>query len=638
MRNGFFVKWLSVSVAVTCAVTAHCQFQVIDLSSAYNESYLVCADRGYQGGTVVATSSSPYNRASLWHGSAASRVDLNPSGYTSCGVHDIGSGTQVGFGYTSENGPVHAMLWAGSAASAVDLNPSNAPGSSAYCVDGSTQGGFYYLPSGEFHAVIWHGSAGSAIDLNPAGITQSLVNTAADGFQFGYGSGPVTSNYLHALMWRGTAKSATDLHPNGYLMSEVQGASHGVQVGYALSGNQYRAMLWRGSKSSYVDLNPIGITSSFATDCSANLQVGYGYGPATGNITHAFFWRGTAASAFDLHSLLPPQYVTSSAIGCDDQGNIVGRATDSTGSSHAVIWKPILTYYGITQKWFQPVRFPAGIYWQESQNYAVLQGGYLACPSNALENEAVYNLVADLSFWSDPGVGDLRIGPWLGGYHDYNQPWKWVNGSTFGYTNWYPGQPDYYLGAYQKLGYYDGAQWEDLPGTPLTSYGPPKGFVIEYDRAPVTGVVNLEDLVGDSDGHKMTVETIQNGSVVGTQQVTIQSGGYYRFTPPISGQVTFRLKPKHWLGRLSAPMTVGTTPVYDVDSTFLNGDLDGDNSVTVFDYLVLSDYFDAAEGDLNWGSVGSNGFAPKDADLDDDGSVTVFDYLIISKNFDLFGE
>ncbi len=72
--------------------------------------------------------------------------------------------------------------------------------------------------------------------------------------------------------------------------------------------------------------------------------------------------------------------------------------------------------------------------------------------------------------------------------------------------------------------------------------------------------------------------------------------------------------------------------------TFWYGDADDDNSITVFDYGVLSDYFDKSEADTDWFTVGDNGSAPVDADFDDDGAITVFDYGILSDNFDKSGE
>lgn len=55
-----------------------------------------------------------------------------------------------------------------------------------------------------------------------------------------------------------------------------------------------------------------------------------------------------------------------------------------------------------------------------------------------------------------------------------------------------------------------------------------------------------------------------------------------------------------------------------------SGDLDGDDEITLMDYLELSQAFDTAPGDPGWSEL---------ADLDRDGAVTVFDYLILSENF-----
>ena len=68
-----------------------------------------------------------------------------------------------------------------------------------------------------------------------------------------------------------------------------------------------------------------------------------------------------------------------------------------------------------------------------------------------------------------------------------------------------------------------------------------------------------------------------------------------------------------------------------------NGDIDNDNSITIFDYSVLSDYFDLNSSVSNWFTTGSNGAAPYQADLDGDDAVTVFDYIILSTNFDQTG-
>jgi hypothetical protein len=61
----------------------------------------------------------------------------------------------------------------------------------------------------------------------------------------------------------------------------------------------------------------------------------------------------------------------------------------------------------------------------------------------------------------------------------------------------------------------------------------------------------------------------------------------------------------------------------------INGDVDGDDSVSILDYLELSAAFDS--------QVGDPGYLPR-IDLDDDGFVSILDYLILSANYDLIGE
>ena len=57
-------------------------------------------------------------------------VDLTPSGFNQCTATDISGTQQVGYG--SGNTDYHALLWSGTAASAVDLHPSGFDRSIAY--------------------------------------------------------------------------------------------------------------------------------------------------------------------------------------------------------------------------------------------------------------------------------------------------------------------------------------------------------------------------------------------------------------------------------------------------------------------------------------------------------------------------
>ena len=63
--------------------------------------------------------------------------------------------------------------------------------------------------------------------------------------------------------------------------------------------------------------------------------------------------------------------------------------------------------------------------------------------------------------------------------------------------------------------------------------------------------------------------------------------------------------------------------------SLVNADIDGDNSVTIFDYIDLSNSFDLVLGDAGYIAG---------ADLDGDEGVTIFDYIVLSNNFDQTGD
>ncbi len=112
------------------------------------------------------------------------------------------------------------------------------------------------------------------------------------------------------------------------------------------------------------------------------------------------------------------------------------------------------------------------------------------------------------------------------------------------------------------------------------------------------------------------------------QAVVQPNGSFSLNAPPALGNWEIRVKETHWLAQT---VTVNTTPASPAPIQFelANGDVDGDNNVTIFDYIDLSSAFDTFEGGPNFNPM---------ADLDEDGSVTIFDYVILSSNFDTFGD
>jgi hypothetical protein len=61
----------------------------------------------------------------------------------------------------------------------------------------------------------------------------------------------------------------------------------------------------------------------------------------------------------------------------------------------------------------------------------------------------------------------------------------------------------------------------------------------------------------------------------------------------------------------------------------VNGDIDGDNEVTLFDFGRLVAAFGSARGDANW---------DENADLDGDEEITLFDFGILVRNFGEVGD
>ncbi len=115
--------------------------------------------------------------------------------------------------------------------------------------------------------------------------------------------------------------------------------------------------------------------------------------------------------------------------------------------------------------------------------------------------------------------------------------------------------------------------------------------------------------------------------------------GFYNFNPNVPpGLYDIAIKPRHFLREVVENVQLQPYGAMDVNVGVSNGDVDGDNEVTILDYSILSDFFDKTADDADWTQIGGNGFRPIDADLDGDGTVSVFDYSILSDNFGLNGE
>src|SRR6185503_6525735 len=92
-------------------------------------------------------------------------------------ARDVWGGEQTG--YAIVGGDIHAVLWHGTAASWIDLNPVGSPESFAYAVHAGRQVGSAKV-GGVDHACLWTGTAESWVDLHPF-VPPEYWSSEADG-------------------------------------------------------------------------------------------------------------------------------------------------------------------------------------------------------------------------------------------------------------------------------------------------------------------------------------------------------------------------------------------------------------------------------------------------------------------------
>ncbi len=142
--------------------------------------------------------------------------------------------------------------------------------------------------------------------------------------------------------------------------------------------------------------------------------------------------------------------------------------------------------------------------------------------------------------------------------------------------------------------------------------------------------LDLPDFGGDPETRSFTLAVVRNGSTVleapvdfGYNLVAVQKLAL------TDGVYDFVLKGTHWLSRRLSGVQVESGKTSRVSFALINGDADGDNAITVFDYIALS---------LSFGLRSDDAGFDQNADFDGDGEVTIFDYILLSQNFDLQGD
>jgi len=439
------------------------------------------------------------------------------------------------------------------------------------------------------HAFYWNGSAGSVVDINPTGCTLSEVFGISGTQETGDGSGPGTQSHTHAFLWNWPWGGAVDLNPSGFYSSSAEGISGSFQVGGGspTSSDPTHALLWSGTAASYVDLHPIGFLRSYAHSVSGSSQVGFGSDAFLGGNLHALLWSGTAASVVDLTSAAFPYSEAYGISGNTEVG--YGNGPPSNGNNHALMWTG-------TAASLVDIN-PPGI--TTSVAHAVLGG-------------------------AEVGWGDGRALLWEGSSPSATELQPFLKGLG------YQGAPLILLGSQAWALDADG----NIVGNGTDSGG--SHYAVMWVQSPtrtISGSVTLQNYSPSAvAGTPISVEIRWPGTaiVIDSYVVTLDSAGNFSFVTPVNpGSFDIAMKASHWLRKKLLNQTLGETGISGLHFSLINGDINGDNSISLADFGQLKLAYGSVPGSGNWNA---------NADLDGNGSVGLSDFGILKLHYGLSGD
>ena len=166
-----------------------------------------------------------------------------------------------------------------------------------------------------------------------------------------------------------------------------------------------------------------------------------------------------------------------------------------------------------------------------------------------------------------------------------------------------------------------------LSNVTAISAGGMHSMALQAATRPVWGTITFGHFTGNPATIPIAFELIDPASstVVYAGMVYTNEAAWYNWTTYVApGTYHLRAKAPHWLRHLVSNVVFTVNGAANVNFTIVNGDVNGDNSVNVADFLALRQAFGT--------SSGGGGFNPN-ADLNGDGSVNVTDFLILRANF-----
>jgi hypothetical protein len=142
------------------------------------------------------------------------------------------------------------------------------------------------------------------------------------------------------------------------------------------------------------------------------------------------------------------------------------------------------------------------------------------------------------------------------------------------------------------------------------------------------GRVWLGDVAISPAGVPVEVEVRQDGTILRRDTVyPDETGRFALYNAPL-GTYDVAFRGMHWLRRV-VPQVAIAPDAPGVEVYLVNGDIDGDNEVTLFDFGLLVQAFGSNPDSANWNI---------NADLDMDAELTLFDFAVILFHFGEIGD
>jgi len=129
------------------------------------------------------------------------------------------------------------------------------------------------------------------------------------------------------------------------------------------------------------------------------------------------------------------------------------------------------------------------------------------------------------------------------------------------------------------------------------------------------------------------------GATTRVRSVTLDDSGNYSFNVPFTtGTYDIFVRGQVWLRKKLGTFDLSAASTVLPTVTLVNGDIDGDNDVSILDYIRLSTNYEMDSNSPTWRTQDIDAQKPAYSDLDGDALISILDYIILSSSYGISGE